>query len=78
MSHEITLSLNGLEQTLQVISGKFKNWKVWKVQFKNGDEAVLFKHMDVWMQRNEDSLDNKTIAAIGKQIDSINTDILLA
>jgi hypothetical protein len=78
MKYEITLSLNGLEQTLHVISGKFKNWKVWKVQFKNGDEAVLFKHMDVWMQRNEDSLDNKTIAAIGKHIDHINTDISFA
>ena len=78
MSHEIILSLNGLEQTLHVISGKFKNWKVWKVQFKNGDEAVLFKHTDVWMQRNEDSLDHQTVAAIGEQIDHINTDIPFA
>jgi len=78
MRHEITLPLNGLEQTVHVISGTFKNWEVWKVQFKNGDEAVLFKHMDVWMQRNEDSLDHQTIAAIGKQIDHINTDIPFA
>jgi hypothetical protein len=78
MRHAITLSLNGLEQTLHVISGKFKKWKVWKVQFKNGDEAVLFKHMDIWMQRNEDKLDHQTITAIGNQIDRINTDISFA
>ncbi len=78
MRYEIVLSLNGFEQTLQVISGKFKNWEVWKVQFKNGDEAVLFKHMDVWMQRNEDSLDHRTVTAIGKQIDYINTGISFA
>jgi hypothetical protein len=78
MSHEIILSLNGLEQTLQVISGKFKNWKVWKIKFKNGEEAVLFKHMDEWMQRHEDRLDHKTITAIGKQIDLINNDISFA
>ena len=78
MRYEIILSLNGLEQTLQVISGKFKNWEVWKVQFKNGDEVVLFKQMDVWMQRNEDSLNNQTITAIGKQIDLINKDISFA
>ncbi len=72
MKYEIVLSLNGLEQTLQVISTKFKNWVVWKVKFINGDEAVLFKHMDMWMQRNEDSLDHRIVAAIGKQIDKIS------
>lgn len=77
MRYEIALSLNGLEQTLHVISERFKNWVVWKVQFNTGEEAVLFKHMDVWMQRNEDSLDYRTIAAIGRQIDRLNLNILV-
>ncbi|HEY8780327.1 MAG TPA: hypothetical protein VIM16_01830 [Mucilaginibacter sp.] len=78
MRYEIVLSLNGLEERLQVISGTFKNWVVWKVQFKTGEEVILFKHMDIWMQRNEDSLDHRTIAAIGKQIDHLNLKVSLA
>jgi hypothetical protein len=78
MSFKIVLSLNGIEQTLQVISETFKNWQVWKVQFKNGVEAILFKFMDTWMQRNEDNLDQLTVAAIGKQIDDFNVKISFA
>jgi len=78
MRYEIELSLNGINQTLNVISETFKNWIVWKVTFKSGQEAMLFKCMDVWMQRNEDSLDQRTIAAIGKQIDSLNLNISYA
>lgn len=77
MRYEIVLSLNGLEQTLPVISERFKNWVVWKVQFKTGEEAILFKFMDVWMQRNEDSLDYRTITAIGRQIDRLNLNVSL-
>jgi hypothetical protein len=75
MRHEIVLSLNGLEQTIQIISETFKNRMVWKIKFKSGEEAVLFKYMDVWMQRNEDNLDHRTIAAIGNQIDHMNLNI---
>ena len=77
MRYQIILPLNNLAQTLHVISGTFKNWQVWKVQFENGEEATLFKHMEVWMQRNEDNLDHQTITAIGQQIDRINTEISL-
>jgi hypothetical protein len=78
MKFKIVLSLNGLEETLQVISETFKNWMVWKVQFKNGVEAILFKFMDTWMQRNEDNLDHQIVAAIGKQIDNFNLKISFA
>jgi hypothetical protein len=77
MRYEIVLSLNGLEQTLQVISETFKNWLVWKVKFKDEREVVLFKCGNLWMQRNEDSLDLHTITAIGNQIDHINLSLAL-
>ena len=72
MRYEMALSLDGLEQTLQITSETFKKWMVWKVQFKEGKEAMLFKCGNIWLQRNEDSLDHHTLAAIGIQIDHKN------
>jgi hypothetical protein len=72
MRYEMVLSLDGLEQTLQITSETFKKWLVWKVKFKEGKEVVLFKCGNIWMQRNEDSLDHHTLTAIGKQIDHRN------
>jgi hypothetical protein len=72
MQFEIVLSRNGYKQALEVIADTFKNWKVWKVKFKDGREAVLFKCGSVWLQRNEDALENWLLNAIGERIDRMN------
>jgi hypothetical protein len=78
MSYEIVLSRNGYKQALQVIAETFKNWPVWKVKFQDGTEAVLFKCGHLWMQRNEDDLENGLLKAIGERIDHINLGIALS
>lgn len=65
----------GYHQTLQIISETFKSWKVWRVRFQNGEEAVLFKLENMWMQRNEDGLDDHTLNCIGRLIDQFNPGI---
>lgn len=72
---EIVLSLNGYKHVLQLISESFKSMKVWKVKFQDGAEAVLCKVGDVWLQRNEDNLDNSLIKAIGEYIDRMNMNV---
>jgi hypothetical protein len=69
MKQEITLFLNGSKQVILIFSETFKNWTVWRVQFRSGEESVLFKCGGIWMQRNEDGLDHRTLNAIGEQID---------
>jgi hypothetical protein len=78
MRYEIVLSRNGYKQAIHIIAETFKNWKVWKVQFQDGAEAVLFKCGNIWMQRNEDDLDRGLLNAIGERIDYINLGIALS
>ena len=78
MHYEIVLSRNGYKHILQLISETFKSWKVWKVRFQDGAEAVLFKVGNEWMQRNEDNLEHWLLKAIGEQIDRINPEISLS
>jgi hypothetical protein len=78
MRFEIILSRNGYKQVLEVITDTFKNWKVWKVRFQDGGEAVLFKCGNLWMQRNEDALDRWLLNAIGERIDHISLGIALS
>jgi len=78
MRYVIVLSRNGYKQAMQIIAETFKNWKVWKVVFQNGKEAVLFKCGNIWMQRNEDDLDRGLLNAIGEKIDHICLGIALS
>ncbi|WP_295797833.1 hypothetical protein [Mucilaginibacter sp.] len=70
MRYEILLA-DGAVLLLQITTATFKTWKVWKIQFTDGREAMLYKCGDEWVQRNEDQLDNSAIIAIGKCIDGI-------
>ena len=72
MSYEILLA-DGAVLLLQITAATFKTWKVWKIQFTDGREAMLYKCGDEWVQRNEDQLDNSAIIAIGKCIDGIGS-----
>ncbi|HMG09066.1 MAG TPA: hypothetical protein VK609_11180 [Mucilaginibacter sp.] len=78
MRHEIVLIRNGYKQVLQVIADTYKKWKVWKVKFQDGKEAILFKCGSLWMQRNEDDLDLGLLNAIGERIDRLNLGISLS
>ncbi|QHS55967.1 hypothetical protein GWR56_10625 [Mucilaginibacter sp. 14171R-50] len=78
MSYEIVISRNGYKQVLQIISETFKHWNAWTVRFPDGEEAVLFKCGNLWMQRNEDDLDKQLLNAIGEKIDHINLGIALS
>ena len=51
MRYMLELTLNGYKQVFEVIAETLKSWKVWKVRFKDGQEAVLFKCGSIWMQR---------------------------
>jgi hypothetical protein len=72
MSYEIILA-DGAILPLQITAATFKNWKVWRVQFKDGKEVMLYKCGNEWVQRNEDELDAYSLLTIGNQIDHINT-----
>ena len=72
MSCEILL-VDGAVLLLQITAATFKTWKVWSVQFIDGREVMLYKCGEVWVQRNEDHLDNAAIIAIGKYIDGIGS-----
>ena len=74
MSHEILLA-NGAILMLQITAATFKTWKVWKIQFTDGREAMLYKCGDEWVQRNEDQLDEFSIIAIGQHIDDLTLNL---
>ena len=78
MRYKLELTLNGCKQVLHIISENFKNWRVWKVKFQDGGEAILFKCGNIWMQRNEDDLDRGLLNAIGEKIDHISLGLALS
>jgi hypothetical protein len=71
MSYEIILA-DGTAQHLQISEATFKTWKVWRIQFDDDKEAMLYKCGIEWVQRNEDHLDAYHIMEIGKYIDGIS------
>jgi len=71
MSYEILLA-DGVVVLLQITAVTFKTWKVWRVQFIDGREVMLYKCGEEWVQRNDDQLDKAAIIAIGKCIDGIS------
>jgi len=68
MNYTISLA-DGTTQLVEITTGLFKKWKVWKVRLADGKAAMLFKSGNEWLQRNEDILDGYLITAIGKFID---------
>lgn len=69
MSYEILL-IDGTVALVQIMSASYKTWKVWKVQFDDGKEAMLYKTGNTWMQRNDDYLDVYILMTIGNCIDA--------
>jgi hypothetical protein len=75
MSYEILLA-NGAVSPFQITATTYKIWKVWKIQFKDGKEVMLYKCGNEWVQRNEDELDADLLLIIGNQIDHINAAVI--
>jgi len=75
MSYEILLA-NGAVSPFQITATTYKTWKVWKIQFKDGKEVMLYKCGNEWVQRNEDELDADLLLIIGNQIDHINAAVI--
>ena len=70
MSYEIILTEeNEAFRLCHVTSTVFKTRKVWRIQFHDGKEAMLYKCSDKWMQYNVEWLDTFTLIAVGKCID---------
>jgi len=59
----------GIEQIIGFDSGDFKNLKVWKVCFEDGQKVMLYKLGNEWLQHNESDLDSHSLLAIGEHID---------
>lgn len=78
MSYDILIYRKGYKQALRVIADTFKNRKVWKVRFQDGEEALLFKCGNEWLHRNEDDLDRGLLKAIGEKIDRILLGVALS
>jgi hypothetical protein len=70
MNYKIT-SADGTIERIQITSDYFKKWKVWKIGFKDGKVAMLFKVGTEWMQGIEDTLDEYLLTTIGNCIDEI-------
>ena len=73
MSYEIVMADQAL-QYIHITSSIFNSRKVWKVEFHDGKEVVLYKCGNEWMQRMEDNLETSSVAAIGKCIDGTVAD----
>jgi len=60
---------NGSEQTIRFDPAEFKSLKVWNVSFEDGQQAMLYKLGNEWMQHNESELDSHSLLMVGAQID---------
>ena len=69
MSYEIILADEAIK-IMHITCANYKTWKIWRVQFHDGKEAVLYKCGNEWMQRIEDHLDIRLLLLIGKCIDA--------
>jgi hypothetical protein len=70
MKYKVKLA-DGTAQLIQITTDYYKTWKVWKVQFKDGKEAILLKFGNQWMQRHEDFLDSSSLTLLGNYIDEL-------
>lgn len=70
MDYKIRLT-DGTTQIVQIIATTFKKLKVWKLNFTNGKEIMLYKVGNEWMQRTEDYLELCYVVSIGAFIDGL-------
>ena len=68
MSYEILFEDEAIK-IVHITSATFKTWKIWRIEFHDGKEVVLYKCGNEWMQRIEDQLEIRFLIAIGKCID---------
>jgi hypothetical protein len=60
---------NGREQTISFNPAEFKGLQVWNVSFEDGQQVMLYKLGNEWMQHNESELDPHSLLLVGAQID---------
>lgn len=60
---------------LQITAAAIKAWKVWKIKFNDGSEAMRYKCGDEWVQWNEGQSDEFYIIAIGRHIDKFKLNL---
>lgn len=70
VNYKIRLA-DGTTQIVKIIATTFKKLKVWKLDFSNGKEIMLYKVGSEWLQRTEDYLEQGYVASIGAFIDSL-------
>lgn len=70
VNYKIRLA-DGTTQIVKIIATTFKKLKVWKLDFSNGKEIMLYKVGSEWLQRTEDYLEQRYVASIGAFIDSL-------
>lgn len=70
MDYKLKLK-DGSTHIVEIIATTYKKLKVWRVQFKDGKEVMLYKVGNEWMQRIDDFLDQMTMLAIGAHIDTV-------
>jgi hypothetical protein len=70
MDYKIKLS-DGTTQIVKIIATTYKKLKVWKLNFNNGKEIMLYKVGSEWLQRTEDYLEQCYVIAIGAYIDGL-------
>jgi len=70
MSYEIVITdeADGL-RFCHVTSTIFKTWKLWRVQYHDGNESILYKCGAQWMQWSKTYLNKQVLYAIGNCID---------
>ena len=70
INYKIRLA-DGTTQIVKIIATTFKKLKVWKLDFNNGKEIMLYKVGTEWLQRTEDYLEQNYVRSIGAFIDSL-------
>lgn len=70
MDYKLKLK-DGSTHMVEIVSTTYKKLKVWRVQFKDGKEVMLYKVGNEWMQRIDDFLDQMTMLTIGAHIDEV-------
>jgi exonuclease III len=62
---------DGTTQIIQIIATTFKKLKVWNLFFPDGNEVMLYKMGNQWLQRTEDYLEQSYVISIGAFIDGL-------
>jgi hypothetical protein len=71
MSYEmIQTGERELIKFLHITSTSFRKWKVWRVQFHDGNETFLYRCGDEWMHWSKTHLDKPVLKAIAECIEN--------